>query len=74
MTFVFYFDWLIIRDFYVNLRREFSGFQIRVMTMKSLSKEEWIKKCKQLLDHKKEMEERFKANADTDIYALYGKA
>ena len=53
---------------------EFSGFQIWVMTMKSLSKEEWIKKCKQLLDHKKEMEERFKANADTDIYALYGKA
>ena len=44
------------------------------MIMKSLSKEEWIKKCKQLLEHKKEMEERFKANADTDIYALYGKA
>ena len=44
------------------------------MTMKCLSKEEWIKKCKQLLEHKKEMDERFKANADTDISALYGKA
>ena len=44
------------------------------MTMKSLSKEEWIKKCKQLLEHKKDMAERFKAKADTDIYALYGKA
>ena len=44
------------------------------MTMKCLSKEEWIKKCEQLLEHKKEMEERFKSHADTDIYALYGKA
>ena len=44
------------------------------MTMKNLSKEEWIEKCKQLLEHKKEMEERFKANVDTDIYSLYGKA
>ena len=44
------------------------------MTMKCLSKEEWVKKCKQLLEHKIEMEERFKANADTDIYSVFGKA
>ena len=44
------------------------------MTMKCLSKEEWIKKCKQLLEHKKEMEERRKAKAGTDLYAPYGKA
>lgn len=42
--------------------------------MKCFSKEEWVKKCKQLLEHKKEMEERFKANADADIYATFEKA
>ena len=35
MTFVFYFDWLIIRDFYVNLQTDKSKFSMKLIKIQS---------------------------------------
>ena len=37
-----------------------------------ITKEEAIKKWKMLLDHKKEMEDRFRMNENINIYAQFG--
>ena len=34
MTFVFYFDWLIIRDFYVNLQQLKRAYKYRITSIR----------------------------------------